>query len=129
MSLVSPVQSRGIQQFFQSPKWKIHHWADNLLHRAAVASLDRTVASLGADSVQQQVTELRALRQTVEATCGNETMYPCSATGTPQLDKASRNCYIRDFGCGHACIDRVIAATAAAAELRETDSVADSVSR
>jgi hypothetical protein len=89
MSLVSPVQSRGIQQFFQSPKWKIHHWADNLLHRAAAASLDQTVASLCADSVQQQVTGLRALRQTVEAACANETMYPCSATGTPQLCNGS----------------------------------------
>jgi hypothetical protein len=79
------------------------------LHAAAVASLDRTIQALGVETVKKAVADFAKLQQTVELACNNnETQYPCSATGEPQLEQAAISCYFRDFGCGHPCIDRVL---------------------
>jgi hypothetical protein len=109
IALVKPVQSVAVTALFQSVQWKRAHWGDALLHAAAVASLDRTIQALGVETVKKAVADFAKLQQTVELACNNnETQYPCSATGEPQLEQAAISCYFRDFGCGHPCIDRVL---------------------
>jgi hypothetical protein len=80
---------------------------DALLHATAVQSLNRTIHALGVDRVQQAVAEFQKWQVRVEQACGsnNETEYPCSATGTSQLELVAASCYIRDFGCGYPLIE------------------------
>jgi hypothetical protein len=101
---------------FLSDKWKRAHAGDALLHATAVHSLDRTIQALGVEQVQQGLEDLKRWQHRVEQACNsnangsnnNETQYPCSATGMPQLELAAASCYMRDFGCGYPCIDRIV---------------------
>lgn len=123
----SNAASSATAHYFQSVEWKTAHAADRLLFAAANQSLDATIAALGGGNTDDnynnpnsapattpfrtRLADYRRLQAVVQTACANETHYPCSARGTPQLALARRSCYARDFGCGHTCVDRVVAAT------------------
>jgi hypothetical protein len=122
IALIKPIQSLSTKALFESHEWKKDHVGDSLLHATAVHSLDRTIEALGVDKVKQAVADLKRWQDRVELACSNagvgaaasknETQYPCSATGEPQLELSATSCYIRDFGCGYPCIDRIVDAAA-----------------
>ena len=101
----------------KSPSFKVqkylstnftHENADYLLHAAANRSLDLTINALGRDRVVSQVKKLRQLQTLVENYCLHSTYFPCSSNGTLQSRKSDADCYWRDMGCGHKCIDRIL---------------------
>jgi hypothetical protein len=107
ISLVSSTVTDPISSYFESSEWKLSHSADRLLYSASNVSLNRTIAFLG-DKFHDRLLEFHRLQAIVQEACRNETYFPCSQDGTPQLDLAARHCYVRDFGCGYPCIDRVV---------------------
>jgi hypothetical protein len=109
MNLVKPIKTQGVEAYFRSDAWQSAHSGDALLHAAANRSLDRTIETMGWNRFQRDLAEYRRLTQVVSATCTNEAHFPCSSTGERQLELAAKNCYVRDFGCGYPCIDRVLA--------------------
>lgn len=136
VSLSPPMPTAAVVTYFSSDEWKWTHAADRLLYAAANRSLDQTIAALGgsggggggdssSSAFQSALTEYRRLQMLVHDACQNETYFPCSSDssgetggGTPQLELAAQSCYVRDFGCGYPCIDRVLGVvgeTAAAA--------------
>ena len=82
--------------------------ADYLLYAAANRSLDLTIDALGRDLVEYQVNNLRRLQAMAETHCINSTYFPCSSNGTLQSRMSDMDCYWRDMGCGHNCIDRIL---------------------
>jgi hypothetical protein len=105
--LVSSTQAESISNFFQMDEWKAAHSADRLLFAAVEISLNRTIADLG-NSFITRLYEFKRLQSIVQKLCRNETYFPCSGVGTPQLELSARHCYLRDFGCGYPCIDRIV---------------------
>jgi hypothetical protein len=81
---------------------------DFLLYAMVNQTLDRTIQSLGTDTVDREVEKLKALQTLAEDTCQTIAVFPCSPNGTLQLDAALRDCYWSDSGCGHACVDRTL---------------------
>ncbi|GAX13894.1 hypothetical protein FisN_5Lh207 [Fistulifera solaris] len=107
VSLAGAFLTPAITSFFESAEWKQTHVGDRLLYEVANKSLDRTIDELiGRPSFERDLAQFRDLRQQIENACQNETNFPCSQDGSPQLELAKANCYVRDFGCGYPCIDR-----------------------
>jgi hypothetical protein len=104
--LVPPVTTRGIETYFASHAWKQRHAADRLLFAAANQSLDAMIQALPLFAERHQ--EYQTWKARIQANCVNETYFPCSSSGIPQLEESRRSCYERDFGCGYPCIDRMI---------------------
>lgn len=111
--LVAPIVTEAIKARWQTTRWKRRHYGDALLHAAANASLDRTLQQIGYNVVERQLQELTRLRALVQASCASETFFPCSAEGKLQVEASQKSCFVRDFGCGYECIDRVLAASSA----------------
>jgi hypothetical protein len=105
--LVSSTQTASVSAFFETDEWKAAHSADRLLFLAVEISLNRTIVDLG-DSFVTRLSEFKRLQSMIQRICQNETHFPCSSNGTPQLDLSARHCYARDFGCGYPCIDRYV---------------------
>ena len=80
---------------------------DYLLYAAVNRSLDLTIDRLGRERVEEGVRQIQYLQNRAEQECREETILPCSEQGERQ-PKAIKNCYVRDFGCGHECLDRVL---------------------
>ncbi|GAX16834.1 hypothetical protein FisN_5Hh207 [Fistulifera solaris] len=107
VSLAGASLTPAIATFFESVEWKQTHAGDRLLYEVANRSLDRTIDELiGRPSFEKELFQFRDLRRQIENACQNETNFPCSQNGSPQLELAKTNCYVRDFGCGYPCIDR-----------------------
>ena len=98
----------NVQSFLDSNQWRAMNYGDFLLHAVANQSLDLTVASLQPEFDTAMV-RYQALMALVREQCPAETAFPCSADGEPQLELAEESCYKKDAGCGHRCVDRVIA--------------------
>jgi len=108
IALVKPVRSSAVDDYFASPTWQLANAGDLLLHRAAQISLDKTIdSSMGRKRFERDLAELQRLQQIADTACANQTNYPCSAAGQPQLDLSQQSCYTRDFGCGYRCLDRL----------------------
>lgn len=105
--LVGASVTPGIAAFFESDEWKLTHAGDRLLYQVANISLDRTIDEwIGRQSFEKKLFKFRSARQHVETMCRNQTHFPCSTNGTPQLELSQKNCYLRDFGCGYPCMDQ-----------------------
>jgi hypothetical protein len=104
--LVPPVITRGIEAYFASHTWKQRHAADRLLFAVANQSLDATIQALPTFAERYQ--QYQTWKARIQAQCVDETYFPCSSSGIPQLEESRRSCYERDFGCGYPCIDRVL---------------------
>ena len=97
--------SAGVQAYIESDEWVAMNYADEILWRAANASLDRTIASIGHDTFAASLQEFRRLKEQVLQVCGSRLGFGCSDQGEPLADE---QCYLRDFGCGYSCIDSVV---------------------
>jgi hypothetical protein len=86
----------------------LHDNLDYALYQAVNKSLDKTIAVLGTDRVEQTVRDLQRLRELVEAKCQDATVFPCSKNGTRQMEESARNCYWFDSGCGYPCVDQLL---------------------
>lgn len=80
---------------------------DVLLYAAINRSLDMTIDRLGRRVVEEEVERQRRLQQVAHYSCRSEAMFPCSTGGKLQLQAAKESCYQKDWGCGHACLDRM----------------------
>lgn len=97
----------AISSFLESVDWKRTHAGDRLLYQVANKSLDRTIDEvIGRQEFEENLVKFRELRRQIEHACLNQTNFPCSEDGSPQLELAKTNCYVRDFGCGYPCVDR-----------------------
>lgn len=94
-----------VQSYLQGPFRQTN--PDYLLYAAVNRSLDLTIDRLGRERVEEGVRQIQYLQNRAEQDCRVETILPCSPQGQRQT-KAIKNCYVRDFGCGHACLDRVL---------------------
>jgi hypothetical protein len=83
---------------------------DYVYYAAANYSLDKTINMLGREKVAAEVERHRALQRLVNAQCASEAFFPCSAEGKLQNKESQQSCYYQDAGCGHACVNRVVAA-------------------
>jgi hypothetical protein len=110
IQLVAPTSTPALDQFFASQTWQIRQAGDRLLHKAAAASLDQTIESLGAHRVKAVIDEYQTWQRLVQqSTCvRNNSFFPCTLDGTPQINYSRRHCYARDFGCGFPCIDSLV---------------------
>jgi hypothetical protein len=107
VSLAGASLTPAISAFFESTEWKHSHGGDRLLYQVANKSLDRTIDELiGRPLFEKDLVQFRDFRRQITNACQNETNFPCSQDGSPQLELAKANCYVRDFGCGYPCIDR-----------------------
>jgi hypothetical protein len=80
---------------------------DYLLYAVANRSLDLTIDALGRERVEQEVETHKRLQQLADDKCLSQTIFPCSANGTRQVEKSQTNCYYNDFGCGFQCVDNL----------------------
>jgi len=93
---------------FDSRAWKASQAGDRLLYAVAGANLERTIDAMGRAIFARELVKFRKLQQQVYEACDGETYFPCSDTGELQLELSQKNCYLRDFGCGYPCVDRVV---------------------
>ena len=100
----------NVQDYFQSSEWRAKNYGDYLLHVAANKSLDLTIAQLGRERFDKAMEEYRRLQTRVAAVCQDRIHLPCSEKGTPQLERATQNCYdaSEQSGCGHVCLEELI---------------------
>lgn len=99
-----------VARYLASDTWRAQNYGDLLLHAAANASLDRTIASLQ-PQFDKAMRRYRTLQVAAVKTCANETFLPCSEEGRPQIDKSRESCYPgrgSDRGCGYKCVDRIV---------------------
>ena len=101
-----PKRSSKVEQYL-STNFTLEN-ADFLLHAAANRSLDLTINAIGRDRVEYQVNKLRKLQTLVETHCLDSTEFPCSSNGTLRSE-SKLDCYWRDLGCGHTCVDTILA--------------------
>lgn len=92
---------------FQSSEWQRRHFMDHFLYEIANQSLTQTIA-YHQKEFDERYAEYQDYQQQIEAKCSNQDVFPCSFNGTSQLTVSSENCYLRDFGCGYPCIDRIV---------------------
>jgi hypothetical protein len=98
-SFLSPV----MKQWFQnSTAWHEYAKDDILLYRVVLASLDRTIDSLGRDEVEQQVKQLEQALLYADKVCAHTAVYPCSADGKKQNPTT---CIAHDWACAYKCIE------------------------
>lgn len=98
--------SQGVQQYLQSPQWLAMNYADEILYRAAVSSLNRTIQFLGYDRFQAAQMAYQNLQSFAKRHCGSRLGSGCTSLGIPQLPQ--EDCYDRDFNCGYKCLDEAV---------------------
>ncbi len=99
------IPSPRIQAYINGPFQDTN--PDYLLYAAVNRSLDLTIEVLGKRRVDEGIRQIQYLQTLAQETCQRETILPCSTTGERQPG-ATKNCYVRDFGCGHECLDRIL---------------------
>jgi hypothetical protein len=109
VSLTKSFTSPAVQAYLDSDDWKAQNYGDYLLHAAANKSLDLTIERIGAERFQAALQRYTKLQQLEKQVCSKHVQFPCSKAGRPQLKRARRECYERDFGCGYNCIDNMLA--------------------
>lgn len=107
--LVPPQVTPAVETYWQT-SGRRRHYTDRLLHAAARHSLHRTIVQgMGEEVFTRQLQKFRNLQAYAQSKCGvamNESA-PCSPTGVYQPQVATRACYLRDFGCGHSCLEQL----------------------
>lgn len=98
--------SEGVKNYIESDEWLAMNYADEILFRAANASLDRTIEHvIGRERFQHSLQEFLRLKEKVLQACGSRLGFGCSDTGEPLEEE---QCYFLDFGCGYSCVDSVV---------------------
>ena len=109
VALVPPAVTPAVQDYWQRNPHL--HVTDRLLHAAARQSLQATIVhGMGRERFAQHLLQFEALQQHVQTECGAvmNASAPCSPNGVPQPQVAKQACFVRDFGCGHECVNRAI---------------------
>jgi hypothetical protein len=81
---------------------------DCVLYDMMNQTLDATIDALGRDRVIAQVKVHRHLQALAEEKCQDEAVFPCTKDGETQFSASAKSCYEKDWGCGHACVARVL---------------------
>ncbi len=68
-----------------------------------------TIQALGMERVQERTRTIERLQGLAEDQCQDKAIFPCSDVGVPQTRESQLSCYFLDAGCGHRCVDRVLA--------------------
>uniref|UniRef100_A0A7S3LET5 Uncharacterized protein n=1 Tax=Amphora coffeiformis TaxID=265554 RepID=A0A7S3LET5_9STRA len=97
--------SEGVKNYTESDEWLAMNYADEILFRAANASLDRTIEQLGRERFERKLQEFRQLKERVLEMCGDRLGFGCTDQGEVLEEE---QCYLRDFGCGYSCVDSVV---------------------
>lgn len=97
--------SEGVRNYTESDEWLAMNYADEILYRAANASLDRTIEQLGRERFDRSLDDFKQLKEKVLSACGSRLGYGCSDKGEPLPEE---QCYLRDFGCGYSCVDSIV---------------------
>ena len=108
--LIPPQVTPAVEEYWKT-KGLTRHYTDRLLHAAARQSLQRTIErGMGRAMFTERLRAFRELQAAVQDLCAvtmNESA-PCSPMGVYQPEKAKEACYVRDFGCGHRCVDEAV---------------------
>lgn len=95
--------SESMKEYFEtSEEWYNFSVGDDLLYRAANASLDRTIASLDKMSYASKLQKFRWAINKAEEVCRNQVTFPCSSNGNYN---EVNDCLMWDSGCGMDCLD------------------------
>ena len=107
-----------MNDFFYNPlvneRWIEFSKGDALLHRAAAASLDRTIDEVfGREVFERELREFRHAKAYVSAVCESEpglVLGMCDEKGQSIKEdpKRSTTCYIWSEGCDHKCLNERI---------------------
>lgn len=111
VALIPPIVTPAVADYWQRGLGRSQHYMDRLLHATARQSLQATIEhGMGRTLFRQRLQEFQDWQATVQRDCGvvMNTSAPCSPTGMPQPNVAEQACYVRDFGCGHECVNRVV---------------------
>jgi hypothetical protein len=115
VSLGPPVTTPAIQEYWTNTATDVstpkRHVTDRLLHAAAKHSLQQTIKfGMGQALFDERLKEFQNIQAFVQIKCG-ETMAqsaPCSPSGIYQPNVSKEACFVRDFGCGHKCVDDAV---------------------
>lgn len=102
--IVPSFTTPGMKEFFASDFWKDYIAADLALYKAANASLDKTIDSLGRHQVQEELAVFQRIKEQAQAKCMSRTIYRCDATGR-YVGAKNASCLLWDVGCGHECLE------------------------
>ena len=105
IQLVPKEYTPAMSQYFSSDIWIQNNEIDFALHQAASKRLDDMIEKYGKDRFEIELDAFRHLQDVTQQICPKHARFPCASNGT--LDLVGSNCYERDEGCGHACIDAV----------------------
>jgi hypothetical protein len=98
--------SKGVMDYFESKVWLAMNFADYVLYEAANHSLDLTIERIGRDRFDRALAEFRRLKAKVMQVCG-DSQVGLGCTGN-DVALPENTCYLRDFGCGHTCVDAML---------------------
>jgi len=95
-----------VAEYLSSNQWYTDSFADYLLIEALDQSLDLTIdVAIGRERFQDALDRFHSMREETEKICGPKAIFPCSVDGENQYELSKENCYKKDEGCGHKCID------------------------
>ncbi|KAI2496200.1 sulfotransferase family [Fragilaria crotonensis] len=107
VKLAKKIHFPAVDEYLQSKDWKKDNW-DYILFQVVNQTLDNTIDHFGRANVQREVETLRQLSAKAHDECMNETVFPCPETLPNHQELSKKSCYLKDSGCGYACIDRVL---------------------
>jgi hypothetical protein len=108
ISLVPPQITPAVRKYFQGPEWHRHHIIDRFVYIVANQSLDATIQqSMGMSEFQSRFQLYQTYKRQIQSECASEIFTPCDSLGRPRRNNTT-NCYLRDFGCGYPCVDRIL---------------------
>lgn len=97
-SFISP----RVEEYIRSDSWRRAIYWDEVLHKAANASLDMTIEKLGRKEFQRNLMLFRQAQADISKNCSDIVRLPCDANGR----RIVRNdCLYGDNGCGFKCMD------------------------
>jgi hypothetical protein len=97
--------SKGVKQYFETKAWLAMNYADYILYEAANRSLDLTIERIGRDRFDRALADFRRIEAKAMQVCGDHLGSGCTGDG---LALPETTCYVRDFGCGHKCVDAML---------------------
>jgi hypothetical protein len=72
----------AMQEYLRSPEWTSRIYWDQLLHRVANRSLDRTIdETIGRDAFERQLGRFQAARRVAVDKCASRAVFPCDEQG------------------------------------------------
>ena len=98
------IMTDTIKAHYASDEWNELNEQDIILYQAANSSLDLTIESLGRGKFLMNLAKYRDALNVAKAKCSSRIVALCEYAGPPREET---NCYARDEGCGHECLDEI----------------------